>query len=323
MTSLTSYRGLDPSILRGRSILVVGETKTGKTVLLEDFLYLLDTPHTCFYLFAPEDHELKNNFPRVQRFSPDQLTAERLDTIFEAASKIMKIKKHVSRNYLKIISIISSFDNHIAEKLRQKISKIRSEVPSADTKKLDKCIFLIIRHYVSKLTRIPRLSEEDERLIRACKFRIDNFVVIIDDLTENIELLCKTGTESARVMTKITTKCRHVDLTLIMSFHFANKVNPLIRTNSRLIFWTSQTQLECSKTGAIQGYPKDMIKQLGNTSRVFNEEDRYKKIFFNRQSNTFGTYEAKRRKLGMLGTPELHNMGQEEPEESLADLLGE
>jgi len=315
MSTLEHYN-IKASGFRNKGILIIGPTNSGKTTLISDVLKKLDDDNTKFYLYAPDDHDLTKCIPRLMCFTGEQLTAESINNIYEQCEHMSKIKQCVADKYKDVIKMVNKTDEHLGTKLHKAINKLRKK--SKDEKTLAKCIFYTIRDMMADFEEPENLSDKEKKLLKACQLRADKTVVIIDDLTEVLtERFGKKNSEGEAIFTKVITKCRHHDLTLIIGCHSSTGTAPIVRQNSRIIFWCKSGEVDACKSGTTKGYPKELIKKIDNVETYFAD---YRKMFYYRDTETLGTYKAKLVTLTKLGCRALHRYSEAHTKEEAVDL---
>lgn len=262
------------SIIRGVSALVIGGTNSGKTKCIEYMLKELNDIDTRFYIFAPRSHELVQYFPEIFAKEAEDLTPEYLNYLWSQQERLKIIKQVLISNYHVILDIILRTNADEFHKLEKILNRIHQTDKKQEIK--DESILYYVRMSLLRVkNQVNRSELSDDEKLAFNKAVIPGFkcVIIIDDLTEVITDLCSSKAGKS-VMTKLITKCRHHDMTIIIGTHAPNAITTTVRDNSRIIIWCKDEAYRSSYK--LKGYPP-LPKNVGDIFR-----QKYDKVLYNR-----------------------------------------
>lgn len=252
--------------------LILGNTKTGKSVIVRDILTKLYNVTPNIIIFTPTAKEYDELFANCQ--IKTSVTQENIENILLRQKEVKEIYEKVhSKTFLSdllkqaVLPIVCNdikLVNNLYENLEKGLKKIEDKDKKINT--LRAAIKKFIgdnsekrNSFLEKYSKyLSDLNKEQFNIHRnknyanyIIAFDINpNIVIVFDDLTEKIPdmLRMQSNVEDPNepkspVFMKLTTKCRHYFMTVILVAHGVNSVKKDIRAQIKNIISTDNAQM--------------------------------------------------------------------------------
>lgn len=270
-----------------KSVMLYGASKSGKSTIIRDLLYLLK-PHIPNATVICPTNDLNKSY---DGFIPKQLihsevTEQLLNDILKRQSLSVKLY-NMSNNLGKLQSLYELLyrkDDETLEKIQNAYETVRgrcqddSKLDAAHDKNLIAFYKKIISKNIRYLDSMP-ISDQDKTLIRNININ-PNFLIIIDDAAVSARRWCKYNSTK-----ELFFNGRHHRITFMISFQDDMLLDSMFRKNAFInIFTTEQVCNAFFHRPSNNFTKKEKEASEKASSQVFGDSSaRYRKLVYLRE----------------------------------------
>lgn len=290
-----------PSTIVNKSVILYGESGTGKTQIIRDIMYKCKESFPEVIVFCPtneENHDYDGYIPDCLIY--DEFDLNNITSVYERQkNKAMRYNNVNDINNLKsIYDIIKNnrtekFHNKMLEFETKNLNNISRIVNDGERKnKRDEFNKYIKNKFIDfykkcikiNLTSVHKLSNYQKQLVNDLDIN-PKILVIFDDAMEEIKSLIKIGNkENNQVIKNFFFKGRHAHITHIYTFQNEDKLDASIKKNAFYSVFTTPDSAKgfFSKANMCQS-PHDKKKVEICSDEIFGDgEKKYRVMIYSR-----------------------------------------
>lgn len=302
-----------PDKIVNKSVILYGESGTGKTQIIRDIMYINKDEFTDGVVFCPTNQENED----YAGYFPDPLIFE--DFGLEDITNIYNRQQERSKRYKaannriklkELFDIIKTdkedgYHRMIKKKYDNEISKIenitsdweRKNAREDWEKRMNNEYVNFYKHYITKNTPTINIYNDHQQRIYMDLYMNPRTLVIFDDAMEEIKTLIKLGNkENNQVVKNFFFKGRHLHITHIYTFQSDLKLDKGIKDNAFFSIFTTPDSAKGFFNKA------NMCKSLHDKKRVEgcadeifgDDEKKYRVMVYDRKNfkNPFCHFKA-------------------------------
>lgn len=290
---------LSYSMFIDKATLLMGESKTGKTVILTDILYQLKSHIEQIIIFSQTDKQTRA-FSKGIVPSPlihDTITDRILEDIYQRQlalsgvyNKIWSDSNVIPRLFAKIDPQKRKIAEEVISAIRNKLRDNTLTEGERDQKEVEinEIINSIYRKYITQHVFNPHDLNEDEQYALKYINLNPRLVILFDDCTELIKKF-----NNHHVMNKLFYQGRHAKITTLMACHTDKALNPEFKKN---VFMTIFTDEGSANAYFMRG-STSMDKEASNKAKAalklaFVPTQRHQKLLYSREEKKFYKFTA-------------------------------
>lgn len=307
---------LNYKLFLDKSVILYGESGTGKSTVVLDILYHLNKHVDQIIVFSPTDRQ--NNTYGGGIIPPPLIhytfTPEIIETIWQRQAAMVETYKQANKGEAlqsllrrtgeaKFISAVEDAKNNY----RNYISKLDPDDPETEdkiktmTQLRDDLITLIcktaIRNKQDKLKAMD-LTEDERKVITYINMN-PRLIIIFDDCTDLLKKYAKSD-----IMMKLFYQGRWNHITIMIACHTDKAIEAEIKKNAFVSIFTGPSSARAYFTRASTNMDPEVKKTALNVIRdVFNGPVKHQKVLYIREREKFYKFVATKRPTFKFGSP--------------------
>jgi hypothetical protein len=297
-----------------KSSVFYGPSDTGKTVLINDFMYRMKHLFPRVVVFAPTNHE-KHDYDGIVPTGLifEEFTLENIKELYEQQRAAASVYNNA--NDLKVLHGLfkkvatRKSTHHLEELLKMKkralidveknskdvaeLKKKRGEVKDLIKSRLIDFYKSVIKPHKEKFVNNKNLNAREKLAIKFLDYN-PHILVIFDDAQEEIKAFIREGKKNNdNVIKNFFFKGRHAKITHFYAFQDDSGIDPDIRKNAFNSFFTHpSTAIHFFNTASNGFSPYDKKKAATCLEEIFSEEndERFCKLVYTRGGKNMFQY---------------------------------